>query len=295
MNQPATCNVPIHRILVYKGVRHLGSISYRISLYCLGQTAALAPFVFYTTSPTTIGLFMISIGLNLVWLSLLFQFPKTVTGTCIAHAIVSSPFVLNPYGTTATTTSGTGSDTLASLFMARARGGGSSSIGTGKTATTATTTTGGSSTINHYLPLFNYQQALSQRCSFLLNRMHMFLQFHLIENFGCEFAANGLVRHTAEAKLRAFFQKRNIDGTYFNTYMLYYCGPTSPHTGAWTCVDGAELTIEQIVNCWKETHYALPPPPPLPQQTAGIETAETLLLQRAISGESGAPPSMGLV
>ena len=73
-------NVPIHRILAYKGVRHLGSISYRISLYCLVQTVLLAPFAFYTSSPITIGLYLITLCLNFIWLSLLFQFPKTASG-----------------------------------------------------------------------------------------------------------------------------------------------------------------------------------------------------------------------
>ena len=73
-------NVPIHRILAYKGVRHLGSISYRISLYCFVQTILLAPFAFYTSSPITIGLYLITLSLNFIWLSLLFQFPKTASG-----------------------------------------------------------------------------------------------------------------------------------------------------------------------------------------------------------------------
>ena len=73
-------NVPIHRILAYKGVRHLGSISYRISLYCFVQTILLAPFAFYTSSPITIGMYLITLSLNFIWLSLLFQFPKTASG-----------------------------------------------------------------------------------------------------------------------------------------------------------------------------------------------------------------------
>jgi hypothetical protein len=90
---PAKANIPIHRILSYKGVRHLGSISYRIGIYCLVQTLALAPFVFNTHSPLAIGLYLCSMTLTLMWISLLYQFSKQHTGTCIAYALVAPPII----------------------------------------------------------------------------------------------------------------------------------------------------------------------------------------------------------
>lgn len=90
-----TFNIPIHRILAHKGVRHLGSISYRISLYCFIQTCILAIFTFITRSPFTIGLYLITICLNFIWISLLYQFSKNNSGTCIAYAIVAPPLSLN--------------------------------------------------------------------------------------------------------------------------------------------------------------------------------------------------------
>ena len=77
----------------YKGVRHLGSISYRIGIYCLVQTLALAPFVFNTHSPLAIGLYLCSMTLTLMWISLLYQFSKQHTGTCIAYALVAPPII----------------------------------------------------------------------------------------------------------------------------------------------------------------------------------------------------------
>jgi len=84
--------------------------------------------------------------------------------------------------------------------------------------------------------------------------MQNFLQFHLIENFGCDFAATGLQKTLLETKLKAFFQKKSTDGSYYNTYVLYYCGPTSVLTDGLTFVDGDELSIEQIVDNWKQIH-----------------------------------------
>lgn len=246
-------NVPIHRILAYKGVRHLGSISYRISLYCFVQTGLLAPFAFYTNSPITCGMYLCALSLNFVWLSLLYQFPKSSSGTCIAHAIVAPPLLLNIYnaGTTGTSSAGgsggggAGSTILTNSSM-------SASLSTKKSTTTTTTTTGNSML---FLP-FNYQQAVTQRCTYLLNKMQLFLQFHLIENFGCEFAATGLSKEALEARLRSFFQKRSDGGlgAHYNTYILYYCGPTSLITDGIAFVDGNEFSLEQIVELWKSIH-----------------------------------------
>ena len=121
----------------------------------------------------------------------------------------------------------------------------------GTYTTTTTSSTNGNSLL--FLP-FNYQQALTQRCTYLLNKIQMFLQFHLIENFGCDFASNGLNKDGLESKLRNFFQKRSNDGSYYNTYVLYYCGPTSNLTDNLAFVDGNELGIEQICEIWKKVH-----------------------------------------
>jgi hypothetical protein len=88
--------------------------------------------------------------------------------------------------------------------------------------------------------------------------MQNFLQFHLIENFGCDFASTGLQKKPLETKLKAFFQKKSNDGSFYNTYMLYYCGPTSALTDGFTFVDGEELTIDQIIDSWKQIHCCDP-------------------------------------
>lgn len=264
-------NIPIHRILAFKGIRHLGSISYRISLFCFILTLALAPFAFTTESPFTIGVYLISLCLNFIWLSLLYQFSKTTTGSCIAYALVSPPHFVAPSASNFATSGGstmfrTAPGTLASTnvptmmnnakkYRTNSSSAYTSSTGTtgttssSRTALTTTTTTTNSSSI--YLP-FNIQQALSRRCTYILSKIHVFLQFHFIENYGCDFAGNTLSKELLETKLRAFFQKRTPDGAAFNTYVLYYCGPTSAKTGDWSLADGSELGIEHIVNCWKE-------------------------------------------
>ncbi len=168
----------------------------------------------------------------------------------MAYSIVAPPLILNIYnaGTIGTQSSSASSNpTLSSSKKYRT----GSSTTTSNTTNTFTTTTTGSSAL--FLP-FNYQQALTQRCTFILNKMQSFLQFHLIENFGCDFASTGLQKTLLETKLKAFFQKKYTDGSYYNTYLLYYCGPTSVLTDGLTFVDGDELSIERIVDYWKQIH-----------------------------------------
>ncbi len=88
--------IPIHRILADKDVRHLASISYRLGLYSFVQTIILSAFAFNSRSTFTIGVYLCSLSLNFIWTSLLYQFCKTITGTCIAYALVAPPHLLNP-------------------------------------------------------------------------------------------------------------------------------------------------------------------------------------------------------
>ena len=130
----------------------------------------------------------------------------------------------------------------------------STSNATSYTMGTASTahTTGNVSSFS-YLP-FSYQQSISQRCTLILRKFHQFLQFHLIENFGCDFAATGLCKEPVADKIKSFFQKKQStnDMAPYDTYVLYYCGPTSTRTDNLSFIDGNELSIEEIVDYWKE-------------------------------------------
>jgi hypothetical protein len=99
---------------------------------------------------------------------------------------------------------------------------------------------------------FNYQQEIGQRCTYLLNKIYEFLQFYLIENFGCDYSSTGLNRDSFESKLRAFFTKTTLDGPRYNTYFLYYCGPTSQTNSLFQLQDGGFYSIENIIDIWKE-------------------------------------------
>lgn len=264
-NQLNSINIPIHRILAYKGVRNLGSISYRISLYCFTQTILLAVFTYYTNSPFTIGVYLISVSLNFIWISLLYQFCKSMSGNCIAYALVAPPVILNQQNGTMNTTSTFGTSSTANSSMSsnnptlfskkyRTTSSSATTTTTGNSINTATT-----SSSLFYRPLI-YQQEINKRCANILIRMQSFFQFHLIENFGCDLASNGLTKEYLELKLRNFFQKKNsLDGSPFNTYFLYYCGPTSSQTDNISFLDGNELSIEEIINCWKEINCNIKP------------------------------------
>lgn len=159
---------------------------------------------------------------------------KNVSGTCLAYALVAPPLILNIYnnGTLGANTfissgSSSSSSTNPSLpYISKKFRTNSTSTNTMTTTTTATTGTSattGSSML--FLP-FNYQQALTQRCTYILNRIHMFLQFHLIENYGCDFASSGLNKESLELKLKSFFPRevmmaRSIIHMYYITVVQH--------------------------------------------------------------------------
>jgi hypothetical protein len=70
------------------------------------------------------------------------------------------------------------------------------------------------------------------------------------------------LKDVLESKLAAFFRKRPTQNescnsekpNYYNTYMLYYCGPTSPLTDSLAFVDGSELSLDEIISLWKQIH-----------------------------------------
>lgn len=67
------------------------------------------------------------------------------------------------------------------------------------------------------------------------------------------------IEDVLESKLAAFFRKRpsatdSNSNPYYNTYLLYYCGPTSPLTDSLAFVDGSELSLDEIISLWKSIH-----------------------------------------
>ncbi len=101
---------------------------------------------------------------------------------------------------------------------------------------------------------FNLQAAISSRCTFILRQLQHFLYFHQIENFGCDFATTGLLKDKYIYRLSEFFLRRKRSDEPYDTYLLYYCGPTSQQSDNLSFIDGAELGIDEIVALWKETN-----------------------------------------
>jgi len=101
---------------------------------------------------------------------------------------------------------------------------------------------------------FNLQAAISSRCTFILRQLQHFLYFHQIENFGCDFATTGLLKDKYIYRLSEFFLRRKRSDERYDTYLLYYCGPTSQQSDNLSFIDGAELGIDEIVALWKETN-----------------------------------------
>jgi hypothetical protein len=108
-----------------------------------------------------------------------------------------------------------------------------------------------SSRVNYFVP-FNFQKEIGQRCTYLLSKICEFLDFCSIQNFGCDYASTGLNRESLDSKLRAFFSNRTLDGPIYNTYLLYYCGPTDKKNSSFSLQDGTFYSIENIINIWKQ-------------------------------------------
>lgn len=153
----------------------------------MGLTLILSPFAFISlisaSFPITVGLYVTTISISLVFLSLLYQFPASQTGSCLAYVAVSPPLAFNIYQNQTMSSNGGGTSATMS----------SSSTGNSKTTTSSSKSRTSSSGLSvavgttGYMP-FNYQQALQHRCAYILQRMQAFLQFHLIDNFGCDLA-----------------------------------------------------------------------------------------------------------
>ena len=78
---------------------------------------------------------------------------------------------------------------------------------------------------------------------FLL-QIQEFLNFNMIENFGCDFFSSGLGHDLLEAKVKNFFERKTSDGPRYDTYLLYYTGDVYD-TGDWALA-GNHLHFQMI-------------------------------------------------
>ena len=226
----------LNRIMAYKGIRYLATISHYIGVICFIQTLLLIIFVININSIIILNLFFIIISINLFWLNLIHELSSIISGTSIIYALVAPiddsssnrlTFLTSPINTTDTN-------------------GPSSSLPTYQNT--------------YYQPSSYKQDIFNKRSTYLLNKLYKFINNHLIENYGCDYLTPSFSRASIETKLKAFFSKSTLDGPKYNTYIFYYCGPSLKTLSNQQQVcnlllqDGTQLTIEDIISIWKEIH-----------------------------------------
>jgi hypothetical protein len=67
-------------------------------------------------------------------------------------------------------------------------------------------------------------QDMGIRATTTLNKVSHFFNFHMIDNYGCDYSTSGLAMDYLESKLKAFFDRRIIQNN--NIYIILW---TIPH------------------------------------------------------------------
>ena len=192
----------LNRIMAYKGIRYLATISYYIGVICFIQTLLLTIFVININSIIILNLFFIIISINLFWLNLINELSSIISGTIygLVAPIYDSPSNRLTFLTSPINPADNGATTS------------SSSLPTYQNT--------------YYQPSSYKQDILNKRSTYLLNKLYKFINNHLIENYGCDYLTLSFSRSSIETKLKSFFTKSTLDGPKYNTYIFYYCGPS---------------------------------------------------------------------
>lgn len=66
----------------------------------------------------------------------------------------------------------------------------------------------------------------TQRSTNILNGLERFMGNNLIDIFGCDYSSSGISMNFIDAKIKSFFARRTTDGRRYDTYFLYFSGPT---------------------------------------------------------------------
>ncbi|XP_029008934.1 transmembrane protein 168 [Betta splendens] len=98
-------------------------------------------------------------------------------------------------------------------------------------------------------------QEVNRRSTGLLSNVQRFFAQHLIEPFGCDYSTSGVTLDALQTKIKSFFELRTADGPRHDTYIIFYSGHTHG-TGDWALTGGDTLSLDQIVDWWREKNGA---------------------------------------
>jgi len=99
----------------------------------------------------------------------------------------------------------------------------------------------------------NYIPASGIRSTEALNQMVQFFSRHLIVQFGADWSMQGLEKAELSKKLRLFFAQTTVEGPRYDTYLLFYCGPTTASGGEWALTDNQTLSLDDLLELWQDS------------------------------------------
>ncbi|XP_052096356.1 transmembrane protein 168-like [Mytilus californianus] len=92
-------------------------------------------------------------------------------------------------------------------------------------------------------------QDMGTRATTTLNKVSYFFNYHMIDNYGCDYSTSGLAIDYLESKLKAFFDRRMSDGPKYDSYILYFSGDVYEN-GEWALSDNSGLKLETLLEWW---------------------------------------------
>ncbi|PAA91736.1 hypothetical protein BOX15_Mlig018248g2, partial [Macrostomum lignano] len=208
-------------LLAARGLRYLAQLGCRLLWLSLSSSCLLVCLTWETRSPASLALLAIGISCDAVLLATCTRLTECIGGTCLAYGLVSPE--LPPGASTG--------------FFNNVGGGGGS----------------GSTVVLLQSPTAHREQLA--RCTRQLDSIQYFFSSHLLTSFGCDLNSSGLSRDLVQQKLRQFFCQRTPDKQRYDTYVVYYCGPTDS-AGAWAFFGGACLGLEALLQLWREAATA---------------------------------------
>ena len=73
---------------------------------------------------------------------------------------------------------------------------------------------------------------------------------------GADWSMHGVSHKEAVDKLRDFFAQSTHEGPRFDTYILYYSGPTLPDSGDWALTNGGSLALSDLTQLWRDANVS---------------------------------------
>ena len=211
----SAATISLSRVMASRGIRHMCLIARRLAAISAFMTLILTFVGWKVKTGLTLTSFLNILPIDLLLLALVVDLSASLGGTCAGFAlVVPSTSVRADSSASSSTESG-----FVDLFPA-------------------------------LLPPRTIE-IISERATRTLNLVQRFFGVHLISNCGSEYSSSGLSVESLLEKLNKFFRKKTDDLLPFDTYIVYYSGP-SHASGDWAMSDNGVVTLQLLLETWKE-------------------------------------------